>query len=1142
MRFSKSFLIMGLFLALTCGNVFATVNIQLQSNQTNPSINTQFTVTTNLSGPDTMSSIMLRYNFDRAMVQAVSVSNIKGIFTIPDATAISNANTTTGQLTVGYTSISGTTVSGNEGVVSVTFQAQSTTGNTTIAGTGAEIYDNTPPLAGPINVTGTITDATVTIQLGPCTAAQRPTLTLLGTTPVTVNQGSAYTDPSPAVTATDCHGTDLIASVVRTGYPVNTTTLGNKTITYNVSDSYGNAATAVTRTVTVVAGPCTAIPVITRLGTSPVTVIQGMSYTDAGATAVDCHGTSVTVTTGGLPINTAVIGANTVTYNAVDSYGNNATQVTRTVNVIADNVPPVITLTGAASVTVALNGTYTEPGYTATDNKDGTITTSVVVTGGPVVTTAAATFTLRYNVSDAAGNAATERTRTVIVSPDTTPPVITLLGLPTVTVPINGTYVDAGATATDNISGNITSSIVVTGLTAINTANPGTYTVTYNVSDAAGNAATPVTRSVVVQNPNTAPAITLNAPLSMTICKGAAYTEPGYSATDAEDGNITAGVVVSGSVTVNTPGTYYLKYNVSDSGGLIATEMVRTVIVDTTTNCTANNPPVITITGSNPATVTVGSTYTDAGATATDDKDGTVAVTVKSNNVDTTKVGTYQVVYEAKDSTNLTTTATRTVKVVAPDTEKPVITVKGSNPATVQKGAVYTDAGATATDNVDGTVAVTASGTVNTATVGAYTITYTAKDAAGNTATATRTVNVTESTGCDNDKVPPVITIKGANPVTIMIGTVYTDAGASATDNVDGAVAVTTTSNTVDHTKAGSYPVTYSATDKCGNTATKTRTVVVSAGQTPLPPVITPPTSPDPETVQTTGYSHPAGTAHSSTQWQISTDPNFSNIIFTVDSRTALTSLPVPSLLLADNTTYYIRANYVDATGGQSGWATGESFKTGETNNDVDDDGVPDGEEVTNPAATFPNVDVTRAMFVNSARGNAIIGVEISTNVTSIASLEAVYPPDMPGSLSKVDIQLGLIGFKIKVTKGANVEVKVHLSKDMPDNAKWYVYNVINGWFEAPAAQYTIVDKHTLILKLTDGGFGDVDGIANGWVVDPSGYGYIPGDTDSVTGSEDNCFIESSAGKSASAAPSAIALALFTAVFAMMVFINRNKK
>lgn len=86
---------------------------------------------------------------------------------------------------------------------------------------------------------------------------------------------------------------------------------------------------------------------------------------------------------------------------------------------------------------------------------------------------------------------------------------------------------------------------------------------------------------------------------------------------------------------------------------------------------------------------------------------------------------------------------TVTVPISAPaDTTAPVITITGSNPVTIEVGSTYTDAGATAIDDVDATTTVTSSGTVNSNTVGAYIITYTATDSASNTATSTRTVNV----------------------------------------------------------------------------------------------------------------------------------------------------------------------------------------------------------------------------------------------------------------------------------------------------------------------------------------------------------------------------------------------------------------
>jgi hypothetical protein len=78
------------------------------------------------------------------------------------------------------------------------------------------------------------------------------------------------------------------------------------------------------------------------------------------------------------------------------------------------------------------------------------------------------------------------------------------------------------------------------------------------------------------------------------------------------------------------------------------------------------------------------------------------------------------------------------------DVDAPVITVTGNNPDNVilNSSSNYSDAGATAHDTKDGSVAVSTSGTVDMTTAGTYTITYTAHDAAGNSVSATRTVNV----------------------------------------------------------------------------------------------------------------------------------------------------------------------------------------------------------------------------------------------------------------------------------------------------------------------------------------------------------------------------------------------------------------
>lgn len=955
---------------------------------------------------------------------------------------------------------------------------------------------------------------------------------------VTVNQYDTYgAAEDTGVSAEDCYGTAL--TVNASGLPVNTNGLGNQTVTYTATDGWSNTGTA-TRTVTVVAGPCpgTQPPTITLNG-GPVTVWVGDTYgtaEDAGATAQDCHGADLTgsIVEGGLPVNTTAPGSATVTYDVTDSYSNPAAQVTRTVTVQADTEAPVITLIGAASVNVGVGSTYTDQGATATDNKDGDLSGSIATGGLPINTSAPATFTVTYDVDDAAGNSATQVVRTVTVVPDSTPPVITLVGASSVSVLVGSTYTDAGATATDDTDGNITGNIVTGGL-PIDTSAAGTFTVTYDVDDAAGNSATRVVRTVGVISDNEAPAITMNPPNPMTLQVGDSFVDPGAWAIDNVDPSVA--VFPSGTVQTSIAGTYTITYTATDVAGNTSTA-TRTVTV--TDQAPDTTPPVVTLNGSSTMTLQVGDSFTDPGATAADDRDGALQPT-SSGTVDTNTQGTYTITYSATDNAGNTGTATRTVNVGAVDTTPPVITLNGPNPATVSVGTVYSDQGATATDDADGnlTGSIVATGLpVDTSKAGTATVTYTVSDTAGNTATADRTVNVLD--GC-SDTTSPVVTLLGNSTVSLALNASYTDAGATARDDTDGTITPTMTSN-VDTSTAGTYTVTWSATDSCGNTGTASRTVVVSEPDTDTPaaPVLTSPSETEPTQIQTQGYTHPEGTEHASTQYQISTSPDFSTIVMDVGSSDPemMTSLSIPGLVLDNGTTYYVRTMFTDVEGGQSTWSDTVSYTTGEVFADGDEDGVPDSQEVPNPEAIFPNVDLAKALFVNSSKGDAVIGVECSTNAEGITMLEAVYPPEMTAQMTAegVDIQLGLVGFKLKVVQGANVEVLVHFSTDVPSGSKWYVHDVVNGWYEAPASQYSFIDARTMSLSLTDGGFGDVDGVANGWIVDPSGYGYVAGaPPEDDGGSEDNCFIGT-----ASKTGTPAMMALVSIVFGVLFYIRRS--
>ena len=123
-------------------------------------------------------------------------------------------------------------------------------------------------------------------------------------------------------------------------------------------------------------------------------------------------------------------------------------------------------------------------------------------------------------------------------------------------------------------------------------------------------------------------------------------------------------------------------------------------------------------------------------------------ITVDWSGVDLSTVGSYTVVYNVSDSSgNAAVPATRGVDVV--DTSPPSITVLGSDPAIVEVGSSYTDAGATALDSADGdltgSIVVDMSG-VDVSSVGSYTVTYNVSDSSGNMASASRSVTVADTT------------------------------------------------------------------------------------------------------------------------------------------------------------------------------------------------------------------------------------------------------------------------------------------------------------------------------------------------------------------------------------------------------------
>lgn len=176
-----------------------------------------------------------------------------------------------------------------------------------------------------------------------------------------------------------------------------------------------------------------------------------------------------------------------------------------TVKSSKDTTAPIISLKGSEAMTLNIGDTFIDPGATARDNVDGDLTNRMKITGS-VDTSKAGTYIRAYTVNDAAGNSASKK-RTIIVkektpSQDTIAPTIKLNGSVEITMQVGSTYKELGATATDNIDGNISNKVKINGY--VDTSKAGTYTITYSVVDRAGNGAS-ATRKVIVNEPATEP-------------------------------------------------------------------------------------------------------------------------------------------------------------------------------------------------------------------------------------------------------------------------------------------------------------------------------------------------------------------------------------------------------------------------------------------------------------------------------------------------------------------------------------------------------------------------------------------------------------------------------------------------------------
>jgi PKD repeat protein len=364
-------------------------------------------------------------------------------------------------------------------------------------------------------------------------------------------------------------------------------------------------------------------PVITFTGRDTVEINSCETYVEPGyqATSITAGILTSSVSVTGT-INNKVQGYYTLTYTVTNPGGNTAAKK-RVVQVLRDMIPPVITITGNVLDVATVNKSYTDPGFTATDNCAGIQGTS---TTGTVNTNIIGDYYLTYIAWDKAVPPNYDTAIRTVTVVDAEAPKIKLVGKDTVFVEVSATLTDPGVTITDNYYSGLTATVSDN----INFDKLGTYFRTYCVTDPSGNGPSCVDRVVIVQD-NTRPTIAKIGSDTIEIEVNSNYNEPGVTYSDNYWPNNNLFLVTTGSVNPYVLGSYTLTYKVVDGSGNVSLILTRIVkVLD-------NTPPQISLLGSTTAIIGRWQPFVDKGVKVIDNYYPASSITVVKN-----EHGTYQ--------------------------------------------------------------------------------------------------------------------------------------------------------------------------------------------------------------------------------------------------------------------------------------------------------------------------------------------------------------------------------------------------------------------------------------------------------------------------------------------------------------------
>ncbi|WP_373057450.1 HYR domain-containing protein [Zunongwangia sp. H14] len=625
---------------------------------------------------------------------------------------------------------------------------------------------------------------------------------------------------------------------------------GTTTVTYTATDNNGNTATT-TFTVTVEDNEA---PVIVCKEDITVTTEEGESYAVVDfvdATATDNCEVTVEQTAGPASGSQFPVGTTTITYTATDAAGNTA-ECSFTVTV-EDEEAPTLTCPSdiAQNADADICGAVVE--FEMPEATDNAGSVSVEQTAGPASGEVfpVGVTTITFTVTDEAGNTAV-CSFTVTITDDQAPVIEEMENIEVSTDEnICGAVVSYETpTATDNCG--IESIELTEGLASGSEFPTGTTTVTYTATDNNGNTATTTFRVTVEDNE--APVIVCQEDISVTTEEGESYAVVDFvDATATDNCEITLEQTAGPDSGSQFPvGTTTITYTATDAAGNTA-ECSFTVIVEDEEAPTLTCPSDI---AENADAETCGAVVVFEMPEATDNA-GSVSVeqTAGPASGEVFPVGVTTVSFTVTDAAGNTANCSFTVTIT--DDQAPVIEDMDNIVVSTDEntcGAVVSYETPSATDNcgIDSIELTEGLASGSEFPTGTTTVTYTATDINGNTASTTFTVTV-------EDNEAPVVVCQEDITVTTEEGesfAVVDFEDATATDNCEVTVEQTAGPASGSQFPVGTTTITYTATDAAGNTVECSFTVIVEEQPDTTPPA---PEAPVVSTIEAT-CAEPTGT------------------------------------------------------------------------------------------------------------------------------------------------------------------------------------------------------------------------------------------------------------------------------------------